>query len=99
MHFMLENMMRKSAGEPLTMLIDFGYGTHQAARDNADRVSKILGRRNFQVVGFSRLVANVPERKANAIKAAFPEIVDGGRYAGTTHSFGDGPQFDLEKCR
>lgn len=99
MNMMLDNMMRKTSGEPLHVLVDIGYVDHQSARDNADKLMEHLGRKNFQACGFSRLMARIPPSKLTGILRLFPEITEGGRYSGTTHTFGSGPQFSLPHQR
>lgn len=71
------------------VLVDCGYW-----RDAEQRFRALLphiGRRNFQRVGFDRLVARIPRRKMAATLSALPAIKVGNPegYCWCTHHFAE----------
>lgn len=84
-NLMIENKYRELDGKPPMMLVDLGYIKNQLTCEHADALRAFgIGRRNFSVEGYGRLLVKIPIRKAAAVLAAFP-IVEDGRYWQTTH--------------
>lgn len=79
--FWLEN-----AAQPQRhVLVDCGYVRDAEARFVA--LEPHIGRKNFQRVGFGRLVARIPARKVQATLSALPQITPGADYCWCTHHF------------
>lgn len=76
-------------------LVDCGYVQHPVARRNADRLFKLVSKSNAEVVYAGRLLVRIPPAKVAAVLTKFPQIKPIQRYAWCSHSFGDGPQFEL----
>lgn len=83
---LLENAMRKTAGEPLVALVDLGYAKDQGARDRADKLLTMVARSNLSIEGFGRILVRVPKTKLEAVLKAFP-IKEGSTYYGSTHNW------------
>lgn len=91
--YWLENAARGAGGEPLHVLVDCGYGRHKRARDNADKLLRLVGRRNAMLAPQYRILIHIPPTKVPLLKK-FKKITPGPGYCWTTHVFDkDGPQF------
>jgi hypothetical protein len=91
MGLMVEQAMRRAAGEPPETVVDLGYVKDQATRDRADLlIAAGIGWRNFSLEGFGRLLVRIPPTK-RAVLARFP-IREPGSYYGATHGWIDTPK-------
>ena len=64
-----------NAANPGThVLLDLGYVEDQATRDRADKLFKHIGKRNFQLVAYDRLLVRIPPTKVADILKRFPQI-------------------------
>jgi hypothetical protein len=75
---------------PPHTLVDLGYVGAQPARDRADRVLEVVGRKNLQLAGNGRIVVRIPPKKVAAVLDAFPDIRPAGErpgYCWCTHSW------------
>lgn len=76
-------------------IVDCGYVRHPAARRNADRLLRYVGRRNLAIVGFGRVLVRVPPTKRSILRR-FRSIKEEPGYCWTTHTYRPGaPQFAL----
>lgn len=94
MGYLVENAMKKTNDEALKIIVDLGYVKDAEEKFNALREYGI-GKKNFSVECFSRLVMRCPKSKLKGIMEKFP-IVEGGHYWQTTHSWAD---FDVKRNR
>lgn len=66
------------------VLVDLGYWDKKSAERFEMLVAAGIGRRNFSIEGFNRLLVKIPKTKVSTILLEFP-IVEGGEYWQTTH--------------
>lgn len=70
----------------IPVLIDLGPLNEKPSRDRADALMAAgIGRSNFSIEGFGRLLVKLPKLKIEATFKAFPMIVPGSTYFQTTH--------------
>jgi len=55
-------------------LVDVGYVNAKAARDQADRLLKRVGKKNLQIVANGRILIRIPPQKVKAILKRFRSI-------------------------
>ena len=83
--FLTHNAMKEACGETKEIIVDLGYVANAEERFRKLREYGI-GKRNFHIECFGRLVMRCPKKKLEGLLATFP-IVDGGTYWQTTHSW------------
>jgi hypothetical protein len=99
MGYWMENAFSMKKGEPGHVLVDLGYVSARSARDRADRLLKLVGRKNLELAGAGRLLIRIPPPKVARVLAAFPEITPAAErpgYCWTTHSWFDQESTDLK---
>jgi len=80
------------------ILVDLGYVTSQATRGNADKLRQYVGRRNFELAAYGRLLVRVPPSKLQLCLSLFP-IKTSEEHAGycwCTHTWIEGDSGDLK---
>jgi hypothetical protein len=88
--FWMDNAI--SRGTPEHTLIDLGYVRCEAAVDRAKRLREHVGKGNFEIAGFGRLLVRVPPDKVGRILDLFPQIKPASMapgYSWTTHTWLD----------
>lgn len=88
---MVENAIRKARNEPLEMVVDLGYLNRDEGERTVKRAEQLktfgIGKRNFSVEAFSRLLVRIPPSKRQAVLAKFSQISAPGTYYGATHAW------------
>lgn len=94
MNFWMENAQNKDS--PPHVIVDCGYTGHKAARNNADKLLKIVSRNNLMIPYAGRILVRIPPAKLAEIKQRFASIHNKPTYAWTQLKFVSGPQFDFK---
>lgn len=68
-------------------LVDMGYANLQEVRDATDRLTKVVAKRNVEIVYIGRVLVRIPPSKVKNVLAVFPEIKEGETYSWCTHHF------------
>lgn len=55
-------------------LVDLGYVKHPAARRRADKMLRLVGRRNMEIAALGRILIRIPPRKIKLVLRTFPRI-------------------------
>lgn len=100
----MKNWWLENAGEvagkpgatPPHLLLDLGYVNAKKSRDRADKVMKIVSRKNLQIAGFGRILIRIPPTLLDKVLTKFPEIKKGDCYCWCTHSWLDKETTDLK---
>lgn len=82
---MLQSVYAEQDGAPKPIIVDLGYVDDAETRAHGDALmASGIGRCNFSIEGFGRLLVKIPPRKLAAVLAEFP-IDEGETYWRTTH--------------
>lgn len=85
--------------EKAHILVDLGYVNSAITRNNADKLkAQGIGKRNFELAGFGRLLVSIPPSKLEKIMGLFPIVPKAVRagYAWCTHTWIEGDAADLK---
>ena len=82
-NFLIENAMKKNDKE---MVIDLGYIDDKNARAaHQTLIAHGIGKNNFSLECFNRLLCRPPRSKIKKLLATFDEVTEGSHYWQTTH--------------
>lgn len=79
-------MVEKAIGMNNDMLVDLGVISEKETQErHQSLINHGIGKKNFCIEGYNRLLMRVPKSKAKNILEAFPMIKEGSTYWQTTH--------------
>ena len=81
MGYWMDNAME----EGKHILIDLGYAGNEKTRNHCDAITKIISKKNVEIVYCGRVLVRIPPSKLKMIMEKFPDIEERQTYAWCTH--------------